>query len=266
MEKQNYQRKPHPIMRKFWEQCTSEGRALQAVLDPADTLGKKNKFIDILQKTALSGYLTLSGRETILDFGCGCGRLTDWLADKASFIVGIDVTKEMLVLAKKIVHKENSMFVHYDGSNFPLKDESFDVVISVWVLQYILEEKVHFHRVVKEIARVLKKGGIIYLIEQVSDRNHNKDPWIVQRKQEEYTQIFSKHNCNCIVKFHMSNSQSLFRYILSQSNVLSRFIPTFMFQALAKLELLYTRKRKIPPQGHSDYLFVFRKGIESENS
>ena len=73
---------------------------LASGIDPADRKGHKNRYIDLLQKTALEEELELTGDEAVLDFGCGSGRLSYWIAPRVKKVVGLEVTPEMIDLCK----------------------------------------------------------------------------------------------------------------------------------------------------------------------
>jgi len=66
----------------------------------------------------------------ILDIACGTGLLSFDFGNHGSFVVGIDVTREMLVraveLSKKNYPKREVDFVQARAENLPLKSESFD--------------------------------------------------------------------------------------------------------------------------------------------
>jgi ubiquinone/menaquinone biosynthesis C-methylase UbiE len=217
-------------------------------LDPADCVGRKNEFIDVLHKTALSNYLSLSGKEQVLDFGVGTGRFTSWLSDKVLSIVGIDVTKEMLYEAKKANLGVNVEVLLCNGTNTPFKDESFDIILSVWVLQHFPDED--FRNAVKHLIRQLKKGGKIFLIEQVSKKTSD---YYLRRLPEDYVKKFK--GCRCIIQKPLRRNRSVLQRIV----VKIRFIPKMTLPIIAKLELFMTTKKAIPEKGYLDYLFIFEK-------
>ncbi len=64
--------------RAYWD-GRSGWEPIRAVLDHQDRLGKKNRYIDVVQKMALSEWYEAEGR--VLDLGCGTGRLTGWGLD-----------------------------------------------------------------------------------------------------------------------------------------------------------------------------------------
>ena len=43
--------------------------------------------------------LELNGDEIVLDFGCGSGRISYWIAPKVRRVVGLEITPEMIALS-----------------------------------------------------------------------------------------------------------------------------------------------------------------------
>lgn len=93
----------------------------------------------------------------ILDIGCGTGETITYLKTvfkKASF-VGIDNSKEALKFTKSRGHNVKKG----DALKLPFKDESFDAVLLLDVIEHIKNDA----GVIKEAKRVLKPGGVIVL-------------------------------------------------------------------------------------------------------
>jgi ubiquinone/menaquinone biosynthesis C-methylase UbiE len=96
----------------------------------------------------------------ILDIGCGegyCARVLN--AMDAKFIEGIDISPEMIERAKQQGAK-NPEGINYqtgDVQELSFKDESFDLVLGMFVYNYLTIEETE--RSFKEVFRVLKKGG-----------------------------------------------------------------------------------------------------------
>lgn len=93
----------------------------------------------------------------VLDVGCGTGRHLA-LFDQANELNGVDLSAEMLAEARKKV--PNAKFFRGSGSTLPFSDGSFDLVISVRVLQHVLDQE----KMVREMARVAKPGAKIILL------------------------------------------------------------------------------------------------------
>jgi ubiquinone/menaquinone biosynthesis C-methylase UbiE len=71
-----------------------------------------------------------------LDVGCGSGMLFSQIAPLASMIVGVDISKELLLLAKARakVHSHTSVVLG-DADHLPFKDNVFESVFVFTVLQ-----------------------------------------------------------------------------------------------------------------------------------
>lgn len=100
----------------------------------------------------------------VLDLGCGTGKFMQKFYKETSQYYGLDLSKEQLNIAKGKVISNNVEFICCSAENIPLPDNSIDVIISTWVLGTILEID-RRNKVFKEMKRVLKKDGSIYLVE-----------------------------------------------------------------------------------------------------
>lgn len=98
--------------------------------------------------------------DSVVDIGCGVGRLTRALAARAREVWAIDVSPEMLRLAKN--HNGGLTNVHWvlgDGESLaPMDDASADGCVSHVVFQHIPNAEVIL-AYVREMGRVLKPGG-----------------------------------------------------------------------------------------------------------
>ena len=92
----------------------------------------------------------------VLDVGCGSGLFFTEIAGKAKFIVGVDVSKKLLLKAKE--HAVGNVFVvQADADHLPFRDGFFDVVFSFTVLQNMPKPAV----TLLELKRVSVQGGKI---------------------------------------------------------------------------------------------------------
>ena len=109
----------------------------------------------------LIAKLKLTGRESVLDVGCGDGKVTAELAGQISAgqVVGVDSSPEMVAFAAKtFAGQRNLRFAVADASSLPFKNQ-FDLVFSNAALHWICD-----HRpVLAGIRRSLKTSGRILL-------------------------------------------------------------------------------------------------------
>lgn len=104
---------------------------------------------------------TLSAGEVVLDLGSGGGidvLLSAWRVSPGGKAYGLDMTDEMLILARENQAKagvENVEFIKGEIEDIPLPDDHVDVVISNCVINLSTEKEA----VIRETVRVLKPGG-----------------------------------------------------------------------------------------------------------
>ncbi|WP_312651732.1 class I SAM-dependent methyltransferase [Proteiniclasticum sp.] len=91
----------------------------------------------------------------VLDLGCGTGALLSVLEEAGFRVTGIDQAGEMLKVARwKTRHQEIRYVHHAEGKRLPFKDNSFDLVISSFVLHGMgKEERMGLYKEMKRISR-----------------------------------------------------------------------------------------------------------------
>ncbi len=228
-----------------WGERAQKG-FLASGIDPADRKGRKNYYIDFLQKAALEEALELKGEEAVLDFGCGGGRFSYWLATKVKKVVGLEVTPEMIALAEKNRTVENVEFIIYDGIYFPPMEYLFDIIVSVWVLQYM--EREELKKTVSELSRYLKKGGRLCAIEQSSN-----NPRVERPDVEEYLQAFKESNLECLRYYPIRKGRWWVLYLIRYG-----IIPKAWLPPIARYELEKRKSETESIRFYKDFLFLLR--------
>lgn len=103
---------------------------------------------------------TIGPEETIVDIGCGVGRMTRVLAGRAGRVIGIDVSSEMIARAREYNDgRSNIEWIHGDGRSLaPIADASVDGCFSHVVFQHIPDPDVTLGYIA-EMGRVLRPDG-----------------------------------------------------------------------------------------------------------
>ncbi|HEV3228685.1 MAG TPA: class I SAM-dependent methyltransferase [Solirubrobacteraceae bacterium] len=101
-------------------------------------------------------------RGPALDFGCGVGRQARVLAEHFDEVVGVDISEEMIRLARRLNEGiEGLRFcVNASADLRAMQGEAFDFVYSQLVLQHLPDERTILGYVA-EMLRVLRPGGLL---------------------------------------------------------------------------------------------------------
>ncbi|MEJ2250943.1 MAG: class I SAM-dependent methyltransferase [Candidatus Lokiarchaeota archaeon] len=96
--------------------------------------------------------------------GCGTGRHLVFLAQNGFEVYGFDSSPNALKLSNKWLNNLNLIAetsLQKMEEDFPFENNFFDAVISIQVIHHNKAELVK--KTVKEIERVMKKGGILFI-------------------------------------------------------------------------------------------------------
>lgn len=93
----------------------------------------------------------------ILDVGCGAGRVTKTLVDAGFDVVGLDVSREMVRAADRLVPE--AAFVHGSATDLPFADGSFDHALFAFNGLDTIPTESGRRATLSEIRRVLTDGG-----------------------------------------------------------------------------------------------------------
>lgn len=107
-------------------------------------------------------YLAELGRHDVdvLDFGCGWGGETMWLAPLVRSVTGVDVEESSIEQARSVQARRalsNCRFVHSHDGRLPFLDNTFDAVFSTDTFEHVMDLDLAF----AELLRVLKPEGLL---------------------------------------------------------------------------------------------------------
>lgn len=98
----------------------------------------------------------------ILDLGCGTGRITQLLAQKDNHVIGVDLSKEMIRIARE--HFPGMQFLCEDIRTVHFEKSTFDAVSFSYALFHL--EPQDGLRVLCHVREILKERGLLLLIVQ----------------------------------------------------------------------------------------------------
>ncbi|MBK5215717.1 MAG: class I SAM-dependent methyltransferase [Candidatus Pacebacteria bacterium] len=125
--------------------------------------------------------------KVVLDLGCGTGRNANYLAERGNKVIGIEISKTALNLAKERA-KNLGVEVNYRlgdiGEKYEIKDNSVDIVIDVTSSNSLNETGRENY--LNEVNRVLKKGGYFFVRALAKDGNKNVKNLLKDNPGREY--------------------------------------------------------------------------------
>ena len=156
-----------------------------------DTDNRRTRYLREAQSKVIS-MLDVRPSVHFLDIGCGTG----WAVGQAANLVddhglfyGVDLSPKMVEKAKSnFSGKDNFHFLQANSESIPLDDGFFDVIICTNSFHHYL----HPEKALKEMSRLLKSGGKLYILDPVADSWFIKF-WdmLAKLKEPEHVKIYS---------------------------------------------------------------------------
>ncbi|MGO8859123.1 MAG: class I SAM-dependent methyltransferase [Steroidobacteraceae bacterium] len=124
-----------------------------------------NEAIDLCQRRALAPWLIGRSSASALDVGCGVGRWSVRLAARGMDVTGIDLSAFMVerAIERTEERKLSCVFLKADANSLRL-DKRFDLILSVTVLQHIVDPD-QAARAIVTLADHLTPNGELVLLE-----------------------------------------------------------------------------------------------------
>lgn len=199
---------------------------------------KETNFIEnLIKKYKIKG-------KKILDLGCGTGSHAIHLNEKGFDVFGIDISKEILKVAKN--KSKKATFLKGDMKNFRLKKE-FDIVLCLFSTIHYNQSFKELKKTLKNIYSHLKKGGLL-----IFDMGFNEERW-----KEGYSHIESWSNKKIeLVRFSKSIRQKNFG-ILNMAYILFKNNKFYFGKEKHKLKIFKTLevKKLTEKLGFKTYLY-----------
>jgi ubiquinone/menaquinone biosynthesis C-methylase UbiE len=118
-----------------------------------------NKTRD-LEAKSLREILHAINVDRCLEIGCGTGKNTQWLVEKAKHVTAVDLSEEMLAKAKARINSDRVTFRQADlATEWVFAEGLYNLVVFSLVLEHIE----HLEPVFEKVAHVLQPGGYMYI-------------------------------------------------------------------------------------------------------
>lgn len=192
---------------------------------------------------------------TILDLGCGSGGLSKLLSDAgAKYVLGTDISKNMINEANKIAVKGKLEFKVMAMEEIDQIHKKFDMVVSSLAFHYVKD----FEKLAKDISNLLKPNGLlvfsqehpmrvcrVYTNEQSKQVDiDGKHYFLISDYQNMGKRVYNWNGTN-VEKYHRT-----IEYIintLSNSNLnIEHIMPSYATQKAIKLVDKYKYQADLP--------------------
>lgn len=235
----------------------------------SDTLPSDNPLHQRLLKAYVIAQPYLTGKEDVLEAGCGEGRGIDLLMPLAGRFTAVDKLKTAVErLSKKYPQAQ------FITMNFPpfanIPDEAYDVVVSFQVIEHIPDDRFFL----QEIHRVLKPGGVALLSTPNRARTLSRNPWHVREYlahelKQLAAQVFTKVEVKGItgnekvMEYYRQNKAAVEKITRWDIFNLQHRLPAFMlrlpYEVLNRLNRNNLRKQSnqlVEGITHEDYMLT----------
>lgn len=207
--------------------------------------------------------------DTVLDLGCGPANQLAMIArlNPEARFVGVDLSDEMLARAEETVREqglENVAFRKADITRLDsFDDASVDAVYSTVVLHH-LPETVHLEAVFREVGRVLRPGGGLYLVDFGRLKTEAAMRNFAYQYSERQPELFTVDYLNSLrAAFSLADWRALHaRHLAQRGRLYATFLVPYMvaIKGPARRELpealrtgLAALRGRLPPYHRTDF-------------
>lgn len=192
---------------------------------------------------------------TILDLGCGAGGLSKMLSDAgAKYVLGTDISKNMINEANKIAVKGKLEFKVMAMEEIDQIHKKFDMVVSSLAFHYVKD----FEKLIKDISNLLKPNGLlvfsqehpmrvcrVYTNEQSKQVDiDGKHYFLISDYQNMGKRVYNWNGTN-VEKYHRTMEYII--NTLSNSNLnIEHIMPSYATQKAIKLVDKYKYQADLP--------------------
>jgi len=120
---------------------------------------------------AIIKKMDCSSTDSVLEIGIGTGSSLQYYPHETK-VVGIDISPDMLDVAKKRIIEDQAQNKHIllmNGEELTFADNTFDKVVGMYVVSVTQDPK----KLIEEMKRVCKNDGDIYIVNHFSNESDN---------------------------------------------------------------------------------------------
>ena len=178
----------------------------------------------------------INKKNTHLDIGCGSGTFVSILNNK--FSAGIDISSKQIKFANKTYGDKKKIFYSYK-KKIPFNKNKFNSISLIELIEHLSNQEIR--RLMKEIHKVLKKGGKVY----ITTPNYLSLWPVLELIVNQISSVSYKHQH--INKFHFMNIEKIIdkkKYNIKKCNSFMLFSPFLAFISF-KLSINFSKIEQI---------------------
>ncbi|HTD94801.1 MAG TPA: class I SAM-dependent methyltransferase [Chitinophagaceae bacterium] len=181
------------------------------------TLDRLNRCLGPLQDKLVD--------KLVLETGCGAGRFTEILLKKGAILVSSDISSAAEVNNENFPSGEKHLVIQADINRMPFKDESFDVVICLGVIQHTPDPE----QTIENLYKLVRKGGYLVIDHYTFSkswllRSAAIYRWFLKRKKPSRTIPYTRKLVRRYLPLHKK-----FRHMKLASVLLNRISPVVSY-------------------------------------
>jgi len=161
--------------------------------------------------------------DLVLDVGCREGYITSFLVDKCDFVVGLDISREFLKIAKSKLRGSKIDFCQGDATKLPFKSLCFDKIMVLELLEHLTDPRA----CVKEVDRCAGNDAILTL----------SLPW-----KEKIPYVKHKHSGRLVPRWghlHSFSEKDVVSFLPSYYELVTKKnLPNFYLHVITSLPIL----------------------------
>jgi SAM-dependent methyltransferase len=177
-----------------------------------------------VKKTLQRLHLIIADGWQVLDVGCGSGDFIEEFAAIGAHVTGADISESLVDWTTRRFSSRNNVKVRVGkAEHLNMADNSFDLVVSVNVLQHIVDS-VNFESAVRNMLRVAKHGRYILVFETSPGKNCKVQPlsYLCVRVRNEWIRLFEMRECRLI--YEMPFPELGIRFVETFDALLSKLL------------------------------------------
>ena len=175
----------------YWTDLATRTKKLSSGIQAGDDepfyIYKRSRFLDLFRRIDFEN-------QKVLEVGCGPGsNLLEVLSKRPKELHAADISHAMLNHAKSVLG-DRVTFTKTDGKSLDLKDNYFDIVFTVTVLQHNTQEKM-LQELIESICKVADRD--VYFFERIESKIKGDD-LNLGRPISYYNAEMVKHGYRCV--------------------------------------------------------------------